>query len=70
MTTTTPHVGRQRQMRGRRSPRNLLAAYDRSNDQAARIILARPCKSNQLLIDWAHRYTARWAKESREAVSR
>ena len=43
--------------------------YDQQNDQAARLILARPCKSNQLLIDWAQRYTARRVQERQEAVS-
>ena len=56
--------------RGRRSSRNLMRIYDQQNDQAARLILARPCKSNQLLIDWAQRYMARRAQEGRETVSR
>ena len=39
-------------------------AYDRQNDMAARI-LARPGRRNQLLIDWARRYTVRRAQERR-----
>ena len=61
MTTPTPLAGRQRQMRGRRSSRNLMRIYDRQN-------VARP-KSNQLLIDWAQKYPARRAQESREACA-
>ena len=56
--------------RSRRSSRNLMRIYDRQNDMAARHILARPCKSNQLLIDCARRHTARRAEEIREAGSR
>ena len=70
MTAPTPLTGRQRQMRGRRSPRNLLAAYDQSNNQAAEIILGAPERHTRFQIDWAQRYTARRAQESREAVSR
>lgn len=35
-------------------------------NQAARLILACPEKSNQPLIDWAQRYTASGAQESRK----
>ena len=52
MTTPTTHAGRQRQMRGRRSLRNLLAAYDRSNDQAAEIILGDPARHTRFQINW------------------
>ncbi len=69
MTTRTPHAGRQRQMRGRRSSRNLLAAYDRSNDLAAEIILGDPEKHTRFQISWAQKYTARRARESWEAVN-
>ena len=52
-----------------RGRRNLMRIYDERNDEAAALILARPCKSNQLLIDWAQRYMARRAQESQEAGS-
>lgn len=57
-------------MRGRRSPRDLMRRYDQQNDEAAKIILGNPKRHTRFQIDWAHRYTARWAQESREAVSR
>ena len=49
--------------------RNLMRIDERQNDMAARIILARPGRRNQLLIDWARRYTVRRVQEGREVVS-
>ena len=63
MTAISPSLPK----RSRR--RNLMRQYDRSNDQAARLILACPEKSNQPLTDWAQRCTARRSR-SREGVDR
>jgi hypothetical protein len=63
MTATSPSLPE----RSRR--RNLMRHYDRSNDQAARLILACPEKSNQPLTDWAQRYTVSRAQESRKVGS-
>ena len=54
-----------RRSRSCRSSRNLMRIDDRQNDMAARIILARPGRRNQLLLDWARRYTVRRAQERR-----
>ena len=67
MTTPSTHAGRQRQIRAaRRSPRNLLAAYDRSNDEAAEIILGDPARHTRFQISWAQKYRTRRAQERRE----
>ena len=44
------------------------ARYDHQNDQAAEIILANPESHARCQIDWARRYTARRAEESREKI--
>ncbi len=44
-----------------RGRRNLLAAYDQSNNQAAEIILGDPEKHTRFQISWAQKYTARRA---------
>ena len=53
-----------------RGRRNLMRIYEQQNDEAARIILGDPERHSDFQISWAHRYTARRAQESREAVSR
>ena len=45
----------------------LMRIYDQQNDQAARLILGDPERHSDFQIDWARRYTARRAEESREA---
>ena len=70
MTTPSAHAGRQRQMRGRRSPRNLLAAYDQSNNLAAKIILGNLKKHTDFQISWARAFRQRQAQEGREACGR
>jgi hypothetical protein len=51
--------------RGRRSLRELTRRYDQQNDEAAAIILAALEESAPFMIDWARRYQARRAQESR-----
>jgi len=47
----------------------LMQKYDQQNDQAAEIILGAPERHTRFQIDWARRYAARRAQESREVVS-
>lgn len=55
--------------RSRRSPRDLTARYDRSNDEAARVILGDLKKHTDFQISWAHAFRRRRAQENREAGS-
>ena len=66
-TPTTPAASAK--CAGRRSPRNLLAAYDQSNDQASEIILGDPKRHTRFQINWAQKYAARRKQEGREAVN-
>ena len=54
--------------RRRRSPCDLTARYDRSNDEAATLILSAPNRNPKFLLDWAKAFQQRRARESREAV--